>query len=656
MSTRVHELAKELGLKSQELLERIQKWGLDVKVSALASLDPSTVERIRELVKQPAAGNEARSAAAAAPPRPLLTPSAPPVKPTPRPVASVSSPSPAPRLPRRRADPAGPPAPAPARARPRAAGASAQPRPVAAPVQTQTQLRRRPSRPLLPLPPAAPPAPRRRRDRLGPSPPRRLRCRPARSRLAPLPWPVPAAASPALVPADPSRRTPLTAEPGPDPAAGARLGSPGGIPLVPAPGPASVHAPGQEAPRATTSFQPLKRSDYMSSAGIRPPIQRGAAAPPQSAGPARRPARSPCPKERGASSASGPRRPLPPVAAPQAPTPRPSSARPAGRPCRRGKDPAAREADDQGRAAEPHAFGTARRPPGAGSRTRRPEGRPAPAADARPAVPRPRRGTRRNARSTGTPHAHRPRAAPRPVPPRPRRASSPRRMRSARPRAASARPPTAPAAAHAATSAPPSAASPPRSPRPPCSTKTRKFGGSGPAQARPQGGRPAHRRGPDPEEPGRDRAPRHHPQPLRVHRHQGQRAAPQAHGAWARWPRSTPPSTTTWPPCWPWSSASNWRSSTSEPPRTNCWTPSSPPPRRRTSCPGRRSSPSSATSTTARPRCWTGSASRRSSRARAAASPSTSAPTRWSTTASRSRSSTPPATRPSPPCAPAGPT
>ena len=34
----VHELAKELGLKSHELLERIQKEGLDVKVSALASL------------------------------------------------------------------------------------------------------------------------------------------------------------------------------------------------------------------------------------------------------------------------------------------------------------------------------------------------------------------------------------------------------------------------------------------------------------------------------------------------------------------------------------------------------------------------------------------------------------------------------------------
>jgi hypothetical protein len=34
---RVHELAKELGMKSQELLDRIQKEGLDVKLSALAS-------------------------------------------------------------------------------------------------------------------------------------------------------------------------------------------------------------------------------------------------------------------------------------------------------------------------------------------------------------------------------------------------------------------------------------------------------------------------------------------------------------------------------------------------------------------------------------------------------------------------------------------
>src|SRR3954451_9824824 len=95
LSTRVHELAKELGLKSQELLERIQKWGLDVKVRALARLDPSTaatvrvgalpsldpslVDRVIELVKQPATGNEPRSPAAS----PAHYP--PSVKPTHRP-------------------------------------------------------------------------------------------------------------------------------------------------------------------------------------------------------------------------------------------------------------------------------------------------------------------------------------------------------------------------------------------------------------------------------------------------------------------------------------------------------------------------------------------------------------------------------------------
>ncbi len=63
LSTRVHELAKELGLKSQELLERIQKWGLDVKANALASLDPPMVDRIRELMDQPASGTEATSSA-----------------------------------------------------------------------------------------------------------------------------------------------------------------------------------------------------------------------------------------------------------------------------------------------------------------------------------------------------------------------------------------------------------------------------------------------------------------------------------------------------------------------------------------------------------------------------------------------------------------
>ena len=66
LSTRVHELAKELGLKSQELLERIQKWGLDVKANPLASLDPPMVDRIRELMGQPGGRRFAGCGSAAA--------------------------------------------------------------------------------------------------------------------------------------------------------------------------------------------------------------------------------------------------------------------------------------------------------------------------------------------------------------------------------------------------------------------------------------------------------------------------------------------------------------------------------------------------------------------------------------------------------------
>ena len=79
LSTRVHELAKELGLKSQELLERIQKWGLDVKANALASLDPPMVDRIRELMDQPASGTDATSPDSShrpAPAQPMVSPRA----------------------------------------------------------------------------------------------------------------------------------------------------------------------------------------------------------------------------------------------------------------------------------------------------------------------------------------------------------------------------------------------------------------------------------------------------------------------------------------------------------------------------------------------------------------------------------------------------
>src|SRR5579864_115847 len=73
LPTRVHELAKELGLKSQELLDRIVEWGLDVKRNSLASLETSMVERIKQLVRGAggaAARTEPDAGTTAAPPRP----------------------------------------------------------------------------------------------------------------------------------------------------------------------------------------------------------------------------------------------------------------------------------------------------------------------------------------------------------------------------------------------------------------------------------------------------------------------------------------------------------------------------------------------------------------------------------------------------------
>ena len=57
LSTRVHELAKELGLKSQDLVDRIQEWGFKVKPSIFAGLDPEMVEQIRARQQEsPASG------------------------------------------------------------------------------------------------------------------------------------------------------------------------------------------------------------------------------------------------------------------------------------------------------------------------------------------------------------------------------------------------------------------------------------------------------------------------------------------------------------------------------------------------------------------------------------------------------------------------
>ena len=77
---------------------------------------------------------------------------------------------------------------------------------------------------------------------------------------------------------------------------------------------------------------------------------------------------------------------------------------------------------------------------------------------------------------------------------------------------------------------------------------------------------------------------------------------------------------------------------------------------RRICAPVRPWSRSWATSTTARPCCWTGSGRPTWWPARPVGSPSTSGPTRSTGTATPSPSSTPPATRRSPPCGPVAPT
>ena len=105
MSTRVHELAKELGLKSQELLDRIVGWGLEIKPSIFAGLLPDQVDRIKGLMTGPAEPVTAApvaqpSARSSTPPpeTPAISPTAPVAKrPAPQaPVAAEPAPTAAP--------------------------------------------------------------------------------------------------------------------------------------------------------------------------------------------------------------------------------------------------------------------------------------------------------------------------------------------------------------------------------------------------------------------------------------------------------------------------------------------------------------------------------------------------------------------------------
>ncbi len=131
MSTRVHELAKELGFKNQDLLKRIEELGLDVKPSIFAGLSSEHVDRIRGSMggaAEPTASPASQPSA-----RPSPTPSeTPPISPT-APAAKRHAPppmeaAPAPTTAQAATAPAVSPAPVPSVATPK----PAEPAPVAA--------------------------------------------------------------------------------------------------------------------------------------------------------------------------------------------------------------------------------------------------------------------------------------------------------------------------------------------------------------------------------------------------------------------------------------------------------------------------------------------------------------------------------------------
>ncbi len=178
MSTRVHELAKELGVKSQELVDRIQEWGFEVKPSIFAGLDPVMVERITAKHRETAANGAAVAPVVKPKPRPdspapsetpairstAPAPPKPETAPAPRPlppVVAAPEPAPAPRpAPEVKA------APAPTSSMPATAFAPAPapvstpapaPRATTVPVHTAPTSSTLTSRPAAPAPAPAPP-------------------------------------------------------------------------------------------------------------------------------------------------------------------------------------------------------------------------------------------------------------------------------------------------------------------------------------------------------------------------------------------------------------------------------------------------------------------------------------------------------------------
>ncbi|USI92059.1 translation initiation factor IF-2 [Rhodococcus pyridinivorans] len=227
---RVHELAKELGVTSKELLARLKEQGEFVK-SASSTVEPPVARRLRESF-----GKTEGDAAAKAAPNPAPKPGAP--RPGPRPTPA----SPAPAAETARPKPGAPkpaaPKPAPAPEEP----AAPAPQAPAAQAAPQSPAGQAPS--ATPQAPAAKPGPKPAGPRPGPKTPR-VGNNPYSSAPAERPAPRPGAPRPG--PGGP-RPTPGQGGPRPTPGQGRPAAGPGG----PRPGPGQAGprpAPGQGGPR-----------------------------------------------------------------------------------------------------------------------------------------------------------------------------------------------------------------------------------------------------------------------------------------------------------------------------------------------------------------------------------------------------------------------
>ncbi|QOW00532.1 translation initiation factor IF-2 [Rhodococcus pyridinivorans] len=234
---RVHELAKELGVTSKELLARLKEQGEFVK-SASSTVEPPVARRLRESF-----GKTEGDAAAKAAPNPAPKPGAP--RPGPRPTPA----SPAPAAETARPKPGAPkpaaPKPAPAPEEP----AAPAPQAPAAQAAPQSPAAQAPS--ATPQAPAAKPGPKPAGPRPGPKTPR-VGNNPYSSAPAERPAPRPGAPRPG--PGGP-RPTPGQGGPRPTPGQGRPAAGPGG----PRPGPGQAGprpAPGQGGPRPSPGSMP----------------------------------------------------------------------------------------------------------------------------------------------------------------------------------------------------------------------------------------------------------------------------------------------------------------------------------------------------------------------------------------------------------------